>query len=79
MHNSYDYKTFLLKSRASTLGIPRCPKSETGSPEGPRTQYLRLLVPKTILLMVFGNRILRYWILGPSAKLLKASELLDQT
>ena len=35
-------------------------------PEGPSTQYLRFLVPKTILLMVFGPRVLKYWVLGPS-------------
>ena len=35
-------------------------------PEGPSTQYLRFLVPKTILLMVFGTRDLKYWVLGPS-------------
>ena len=35
-------------------------------PEGPSTQYLRSLVPKTILLMVFGTRVLKYWVLGPS-------------
>ena len=32
-------------------------------PEGPSTQYyLRFLVPK----MVFGTRVLQYWVLGPS-------------
>ena len=35
------------------------------TPESPSTQYLRFLVPKTILLMVFGTRVLKYWILGP--------------
>ena len=35
-------------------------------PEGPSTQYLRTLVPKTIALMVFGTRVLKYWVLGPS-------------
>ena len=34
-------------------------------PEGPSTQYLRFLVPKTIPSMVFGTRILKYWVLGP--------------
>ena len=34
-------------------------------PEGPSTQYLRFPVPKTILLMVFGPRVLKYWVLGP--------------
>ena len=34
--------------------------------ESPSTQYLRFLVPKTILSMVFGTRGLTYWVLGPS-------------
>ena len=33
---------------------------------GPSTQYLRLLVPKAIPSMVFGTRVLKYWVLGPS-------------
>ena len=36
------------------------------SPEGPSTQYLRTLVPKTIPFMAFGTRILKHWVLGPS-------------
>ena len=32
--------------------------------EGPSTQYLRTLVPKTIPLMVFGTKGLKYWALG---------------
>ena len=35
-------------------------------PEGPSTQYSRTLVPKTIPLMVFGTRVLKYWVLGAS-------------
>ena len=35
-------------------------------PEGPSAQYLRLLVPETILGMVFGTRVLKHWVLGPS-------------
>ena len=38
------------------------------SPEGPSTQYLRSLIPKAIPLMVFGTRVLQYWVLGPSGK-----------
>ena len=34
--------------------------------EGPSTQHLRTLVPKTIPLMVFGTRVLKFWELGPS-------------
>ena len=34
-------------------------------PEGPSTQYLRTLVPKTIEGMGFGTRVLRFWLLGP--------------
>ena len=29
------------------------------NPEGPSTQYLKFLVPKTILVMVFGTRVLK--------------------
>ena len=36
--------------------------------EGPSTQYFRVLVPKTIPLMVFGTRVLKFWVLGPSGK-----------
>ena len=39
---------------------------EDYSPEGPSTQYLRTLVPQTIFQMVFGTRVLKYAILGPS-------------
>ena len=35
-------------------------------PEGPSTQYSRTLVPKTVLGVVFGTRVLKYWVLGPS-------------
>ena len=38
------------------------------NPEGESTQYLKTLVLKTMPLMVFGNRILKYWVLGPSGK-----------
>ena len=38
--------------------------------EGPSTQYLRTLVPKTIPLMAFGTRVPRYWVLGPSGSTL---------
>ena len=34
-------------------------------PEDPSTQYLRTLVAKPIKGMVFGTRILKYWVLGP--------------
>ena len=36
------------------------------NPEGPGTQYFRTLVLKTIPLMVFGIRVLKYWLLGSS-------------
>ena len=35
------------------------------NPEGSSTQYLRSLVPKTIPLMVFGTKGLKYMVLGP--------------
>ena len=50
-----------------------------GTPEGPSTQYLRFLVPKTMLLMVFGPKDLRYWVLGPSGILLVNPKDLDPT
>ena len=37
----------------------------TRVPEGPSTQYLRFLVPKTTLLMIYGTRELKHWVLGP--------------
>ena len=36
-------------------------------PEGPSTHYLRTLVPNTIKSMVFGTRVLKYWVLGPGS------------
>ena len=38
-------------------------------PEGPRTHYSKILVPKPIRRMVFGTRVLKYWVLGPSGAL----------
>ena len=35
-------------------------------PEGPSTQHLRTLVPKTSKGMVVGTRVLKSWVLGPS-------------
>ena len=35
-------------------------------PEGPSNQDIRTLVPKAIKGMVFGTRVLIYWVLGPS-------------
>ena len=32
----------------------------------PSTQYLRTLVPKTILCVACGTSVLKYWVLGPS-------------
>ena len=52
------------EARASLFGGGLC------SPEGPSTQYLRLLVPATILLMVFGTRDLQYWGLGSAGYVL---------
>ena len=40
-----------------------------GSPlKGPSSQYLRTLVSKSISLMVFGTRVLKDWVLGPTAE-----------
>ena len=35
-------------------------------PEGPSTQYLKTLIPTAIKGMVFGTRVLKHWVLGPS-------------
>ena len=56
--------------KASSIQIQSiCPKPLLQflvHPEGPSTQYSRTLVPKTILLMVFGTKGLKYRVLGPS-------------
>ena len=36
--------------------------------KGPSTHYSRTLVPKATWGMVFGTRVLKYWVLGPSGK-----------
>ena len=41
-------------------------KTPGGSKPCPSTQYLRLQVPKTMPLMAFGTRSLKYWVLGAS-------------
>ena len=46
------------------------------NPQGPSTQYLRTLIPKAIKGRVFGTRVLKRWVLGPSA-LCSASTLAD--
>ena len=35
-------------------------------PEVPSTRYVRALVPNTTKGMLFGTRVLEYWVLGPS-------------
>ena len=42
------------------------------NPAGPRTHCLRTPVPNTIPLMVFGTRVLKYWVLGPSGEAFRA-------
>ena len=42
------------------------PAGTQSLPEGPCNQYMRLPVPKTMPSMVFGTRVLEYWVLGPS-------------
>ena len=46
----------------------RLGRGQLSSPEGPSTQYLRPLVPNTIKSMVFGTRVLKCWVLGPSGQ-----------
>ena len=48
------------------------------NPEGPSTQYLRLLVPKTMPLMVLGARNQKYRVLGPDGKPTGICDLLVQ-
>ena len=43
--------------------------NEAFVPEGPSTQYLRTLVPKTIKGIVCGTRDLKHWVLGLSGYL----------
>ena len=42
------------------------PRQIEANPEGPSTQYLGTLVPKTMPLMGFGSRVPKSWVLGPS-------------
>ena len=53
------YPTKELKQalQASTFGLPAVPESTD--------PYLRFLLSKTIPSMVFGTRVLEYWVLGP--------------
>ena len=37
-------------------------------PTGSKYQDLRILVPKTIPLMVFRTRVIKYWVLGPAGR-----------
>ena len=57
---------------------PATLQSHSSYPEGPSTQNLRSLIPKTIPCMVFGTRVMKYWVLGPS-ELHHLSEALSQT
>ena len=54
---------------SETAGDRECGSelADITDPEGPSpsTQYLRLLVPTAIPFMVFGTRVLKYWVLGP--------------
>ena len=52
--------------KAGSWGALKAPKYSCTIPEGPSSQYLRTLVPNTIKGMVFGTRVLKYWVLGPS-------------
>ena len=54
---------------AQLLGFSCCCKSRIPASCFAGTQYLRTLVPKTIPLMLFGPRVLKYWVLGPSGVL----------
>ena len=65
------------QSRLGVSGVSSAGSSEINpalrphkfhSPEGPSTQYLRTLVPKTIPFMAFGTRVLKCWVLAPSGQ-----------
>ena len=45
--------------------LPGCP---CPNPKAPSTQHLRVLIPETILLMVFGSRVLKGGCLEPLGK-----------
>ena len=76
----YTYGTFMSPGTAKQCTgnwaaeiIPKGAVSEAfASTEGPSTQYLRLPVPKTILLMVVGTRDLKHWYLDPLGSLFQA-------
>ena len=57
MREDTDVRSYLLASKAATT---------LDDAQGPSSQYLRSLVPKTIPLMVLGTRVLEYWVLGPA-------------
>ena len=46
------------------LHLDAPPSCEDPAP-GPSTQYLRILVIRTIRVWVFGTMDLKYWVLGP--------------
>ena len=48
------------------LTTRRIASDYTRYPEGPSAQYVRTLVPKTIHLIAFGTKLLKYSVLGPS-------------
>ena len=56
-------KTGQMMIASRLLGADRTTGKYT---EGPSTQDLSLLVPKTIPSMAFGTKRLKFWVLGPS-------------
>ena len=48
----------------SVLAVTARGTDPTNGPEGPRTQSLRFLIPKTLPCMDLGTRILLNWVLG---------------
>ena len=55
-----------LKPSTSSWPNEASGRSVVSIPEGPSTQYVRTLVPKAMKRMVFGTRVLKYWVLGSS-------------
>ena len=65
------------ENRGVSGGLPESELVGVPDPKLPSTQYSRPLAPKTISLVVFGTRVLKYWVLGPSGLVgLPPSELL---
>ena len=66
LNPSHKYDILVTSQHCSRLNQLNASSPEHVYPEGPSTQCFRTLVLKTIPFMVFGTRVLKYWVLGPS-------------